>query len=132
MRVPQMQSLYLCALQHTASSQGQAEAFLTRRDHLHLGAAADSLVSTVGAACVGARVPGLQVVDEQCAIWGLVDTVAIGPHRQPVPRGERTLGSCAGPPKARERREPRTIPEPMTPSSWPLTLRKKGAWVPKR
>ena len=72
-------------------------AFLTRRDHLHLGAAADGLASTVGAARVGALVPGPQVVDQQRAIRGLVHTVAVGLQRQPVPGGERMLGEPPGP-----------------------------------
>lgn len=49
------------------------------RDHLHLRAAADGLAPTVGTARVGALVPGLHVVDQQCAVWGLADMVAIGP-----------------------------------------------------
>lgn len=68
---------------------------LTRRDHLHLGAAAHGLASAVGAACVGALVSGLQLVDQQCAIRGLVDTVPVSPHRQPIPGGEKTLGELA-------------------------------------
>lgn len=66
-----------------------------RRDHLHLGTAADCLASTVGTARVGALIPGPQVVDQQCAIGGLVDTVAISPYRQPIPGGERMLGELS-------------------------------------
>ena len=73
------------------------QAFLTWRDHLHLRAAADCLASAVGAARVGALVPGPQVVDQQCAIWGLADAVAISPYRQPVPGRERTPELCPGP-----------------------------------
>lgn len=72
------------------------EAGLTWRGHLHLSAAADRLASAVGAARVGALVPGLQVVDQQRAIWGLVDTVAIGLYWQPIPRGERTQRAVLG------------------------------------
>lgn len=68
---------------------GEQAAFPTWRDHLHLGAAAHCLAATVGAARVGALVPSPQVVDQQSAIWRLVDTVAIGLYRQPVPGGER-------------------------------------------
>lgn len=71
-------------------SPWEHEALLTWQAHLHLSAAADCLAATVGAARVGALVPGLQVVDQQSAIWGLVDTVAIGPYREPIPGGERT------------------------------------------
>lgn len=68
---------------------------LTRRDHPHIGAAAHCLASAVGAARVRALVSGLQVVDQQGPIWGLVDAMPVGPHRQPIPGGERTLGEPA-------------------------------------
>lgn len=64
-------------------------AFPTWRDHLQLSAAAGCLAATVGAARVGALVPGPQVMDQQSAIWRLVDTVAVGPDWQPVPGGGR-------------------------------------------
>lgn len=66
------------------------------RDHLHLSAAADCLASTVGTARVGTLILGLQVVDQQRAIWGLVDTVAIGLYWQPIPGGERTQRAVQG------------------------------------
>lgn len=72
-------ALILILQQPLKNKQTSGEAFLTWRDHLHLCAAADCLAPTVGTARVGALVPGLQVVDQQCAVWGLADMVAIGP-----------------------------------------------------
>lgn len=89
---PRSAAYSLCA----RTSECLRKAFLTWRDHLQLSAAADCLASTVGAARVGALIPGLQVVDQQRAIWGLVDTVAIGLYWQPIPGGERKQ-SCLGP-----------------------------------
>lgn len=98
---------------------------LTRRDHLHLSAAADSLASTVGTTCVGTLVSGPQVMDQQCAIWGLVNTMPISPHWQPVPGGERMLEE---PSKASDLQRPRRPKEEVTTVGKQMTLTSK-IWV---